>query len=446
MSNTISNELGTKPIGKLILNQSVPAAIGILVMSLNMLIDTIFVGNWIGPNAIAAISVVLPAVFLIASVGMAIGIGGASIISRAFGEDNDKKAQQVFGNQIALALILSITLLGVGIIFKDHVLFLFGAKGVIIEPARDYFTIALYGIPTLCLFMTGNPVIRAEGKANFSMIALMIPAIANILLDYLFIVVLDMGITGAGLATSISYGISFVFVFWFFLSKHSEIQLQLQYLKLKWKIVKEISALGFVTLARQGVISVLSIILNHALYNYGGATSITIYGIISRLLMFALFPISGIAQGFMPIVGYNFGARKLDRVKEAIVKSISYGTILAILVFTVLMIFPSQIVRLFTDDAAVLEQTPSALRTVFLITPLIAFQLIGSGYFQAIGKARLALLLTLTKQGFFLIPLILILPNYFGLLGVWVAFPIADLFSTLVTTFFLRIEMKRNLN
>lgn len=443
MLNNPSKDLGTKPIGKLLIAQSVPAAIGILVMSLNMLVDTIFVGNWIGANAIAAITIVLPITFLIASVGMAIGIGGASIISRAFGEGNDNKAHHVFGNQIVLALGFSAVLLIVGLIFRDEALALFGAKGNVIEPAKHYYTILMYGVPFLALFMTGNPVIRAEGQPKFSMYALIIPAIANILLDYVFIVVLDLGISGAAWATTISYAISFIFIYWFFVSKYSELQIRLKCLVLEWSIVKEISSLGGITLARQGVVSILSIILNHALYNFGGEISLTIYGIISRLLMFALFPVMGIIQGFMPIAGYNYGANDHNRVKETIKKSLLYASLLAFVVFLFIMVFPRQLVSVFTDDTEVLKQTPSALRMVFLITPLIAIQLIGSAYFQAIGKARIALFLTLTKQGFFLIPLILILPNYFGLLGVWIAFPIADFFSTVVTGYFLNKELKQ---
>lgn len=443
MSTTAFKELGNKPIGRLILNQSVPAAIGILVMSLNMLVDTIFVGNWVGSNAIAAITIVLPITFLIASFGMAVGIGGSSIISRAFGSNNDEKANHVFGNQIMISLTIAIILLVLGFVFKDEVLSLFGAKGEIIAPARAYFSIVLIGIPFLALFMTGNPVIRAEGRPIFAMIAMLIPSIANIILDYVFIVRMDFGITGAAWATSISYFLAFVFIIWFFLSKNSELKIKFKWLKFEWEFVKEIASLGGVTLARQGVVSLLSIILNHLLYNYGGAISITVYGIISRVLMFALFPVMGIAQGFMPIVGYNYGANKFNRVSETIKKSIIYASILALIVFIFIMVFPKELVSVFTKDFEVLEQTPDALRMVFLVTPLIAIQLIGSAYFQAVGKARLALILTLTKQGFFLIPLILILPEYLGLVGIWISFPIADFCSTGLTAYFLRREMKQ---
>lgn len=445
MAKNASAELGIAPISKLLISQAAPASIGILVMSLNMVVDTIFVGRWIGPMAIAAITVVVPLTFLIASIGMAIGVGGASIISRALGADDHDKAQRTFGNQIVLSLGLSVFFVIVGLIFKDEGLALFGANGNILAPAEIYYVIIMYCIPFLALCMTGNPVVRAEGKPKFAMIALILPAIGNIFLDYLFIYVLDWGMAGAAWATSFSYFICFAFIYWFFFSKHSELKIRLKCFKLEYPIVKEITELGGVTLARQGMVSILSIILNHTLFVYGGEISVTIYGIISRMLMFALFPVMGISQGFLPIAGFNYGAEKYERVRESINISIKYGTGLALIIFAIIMVFPQEITSVFSDDATILKETPNALRMVFLVTPLIAVQMIGSGYFQAIGKALPALLLTLTKQGFFLIPLILILPKYYGILGVWIAFPIADLLSTLVTGWYLNREIRRTL-
>jgi putative MATE family efflux protein len=445
MPKNNSSILGTEPIGKLLVSQAVPAAIGILVLSLNMIIDTIFVGRLIGPMAIAAITIVMPIVYLISSIGMAIGVGGASIISRALGANEHDKAQRVFGNQIAISLGLVILLAISGLVFKDEALTLFGAKGEIIPPALTYYTVVMIGAPFLALCMTGNPVIRAEGKPKFAMMALISPAIVNIILDYLFIDVFNYGMAGAAWATTISYIACFITILYFFLSKHSELKIKLKCFVLEWPILREITSLGSVTLARQATVSVLAIVLNHVLFQYGGEISIAAYGIISRMLMFALFPILGITQGFLPIAGYNYGANKLIRVRESINTSIIYGSGLALLIFMGIMLFPEAIVRVFTDDAQLLKETPNALRWVFCVTPLIAVQIIGAGYFQAIGKSIPALFLTLTKQGFFLIPLIVVLPNYFGLLGVWMAFPIADLLSTIITGFFLNKEIRLHL-
>ena len=251
--------------------------------------------------------------------------------------------------------------------------------------------------------------------------------------------------TGAALATSISYVMCFLFVLWFFMNK-SELKLELRHFKFNFPIIKEITELSFVTFSRQGVISILSIILNHTLYTYGGEHSIAVYGIISRMLMFALFPVLGITQGFIPIAGYNFGAKNYDRVKETIQISIKYAAVLAAIIFVFILFFAKPIVSVFTTDIKVIEETPNALRWVFAASPIIAIQLIGAAYFQAAGKAKKALFLTLSKQGFFLIPLVLILPNFFGIFGVWISFPIADVLSTVITGYFLKKEMNTKLN
>ncbi len=445
MAKVSSQELGAQPIGKLLIKQAVPASIGILVMSLNILVDTIFVGQWIGPTAIAAINVVLPVSFFIAALGMAIGIGGSSIISRALGAENIRKARITFGNQITLTLLVTITMVILGLWFVDAIIPAFGGKGNILEPATTYYTIVLYGIPFLALCMMGNTVIRAEGKPKFAMYAMMIPSVGNLLLDYIFINVFDWGMMGAAWATTGSYLVCFAFILWFFLSKHSELKLLKCHFGLQKSIVSEIGALGFVTLARQAVVSITYLFMNNILFDLGGETSVTAYAIVGRMLMFALFPVYGITQGFLPIAGFNYGASKFERVQKTIITAILYASGLATLVFVVLMIFPEAITKLFTDDTRVLQETPSAMRWVFAATPIIAIQLIGAAYFQAVGKAIPALLLTLTRQGFFFIPLILILPQFYGELGVWMSFPIADVLSTIVTAVFLNHEVKSKL-
>ncbi|MEM6516579.1 MAG: MATE family efflux transporter [Bacteroidota bacterium] len=442
MAKPSSKELGNKPIGQLLIQQAVPASIGILVMSLNILVDTIFVGNWIGPTAIAAINVVLPVSFFIAALGMSIGIGGSSIISRALGADNDKKALKTFGNQITLTLLFTVTMVIFGLWFIDDIIPAFGGKGNIFEPAKIYYRIVLYGVPFLALCMMGNTVIRAEGKPKFAMYAMMIPSVGNLVLDYIFINLMDMGMLGAAWATTGSYLVCFVFIFWFFLSKNSELKIDISHFGLDLTIIKEIGSLGFVTLSRQAVVSITYLFMNNILFELGGETSVTAYAIVGRMLMFALFPVYGITQGFLPIAGYNYGANEYERVKKSIYTAIKYAIGLATLIFIMLMTFPEAITKLFTQDPVVVEETPPAMRWVFAATPIIAIQLIGAAYFQAVGKAIPALLLTLTRQGFFFIPLILILPNYLGELGVWISFSIADVLSTIVTAIFLRREIK----
>ncbi|GAA4802976.1 MATE family efflux transporter [Litoribaculum gwangyangense] len=445
MTKVSSQELGSQPISKLLIKQAVPASIGILVMSLNILVDTIFVGQWIGSTAIAAINVVLPVSFFIAALGMSIGIGGSSIISRALGADNKDKALKTFGNQLTLTLLVTVTFVIFGLWFVDGIIPAFGGKDTIFEPAKIYYKIVLYGVPFLALCMMGNTVIRAEGKPKFAMYAMMIPSVGNLLLDYVFINLLELGMEGAAWATTGSYLLCFGFILWFFLSKNSELKINISHFGLNKPIVSEISSLGFVTLARQAVVSVTYLFMNNILFNLGGETSVTAYAIVGRMLMFALFPVYGITQGFLPIAGFNYGAKKYHRVKETIFTAIKYAAGLATLVFILLMVFPEAITKLFTTDLAVIKETPNDMRWVFAATPIIAIQLIGAAYFQAIGKAVPALLLTLTRQGFIFIPLILILPKFFGELGVWMSFPISDVLATIITAYFLNLELKRNL-
>jgi len=335
--------------------------------------------------------------------------------------------------------------MGFGILFYEPLLLLFGANGAILAPATSYFNVVLYGVPFLAFAMMGNPVIRAEGKPKFAMYAMIIPAISNILLDIIFIKFLDLGMFGAGLATSISYAACGLFIFGFFISKKSELSILPKNFVLSLPIVKEIVQLGGVTIARQGTISVLMIVLNATLFTYGGENAIAVYGIINRVMMFALFPVLGVTQGFLPIAGYNIGAKNNERVREVIKMAIIYGSTVASLIFFGIITFPEAIATIFTSDVALIEETPKALLYVFLATPVITAQLIGSAYFQAAGKALPALMLTLLKQGIFLIPLVYLLPKFFGLNGVWYSFPIADVLATLVTLLFLRIEVRKHL-
>lgn len=445
MGKVISQDLGTESIGKLLIRQAVPASIGILVMSLNVLVDTIFVGHWIGAIAIAAINVVLPVSFFIAALGMAIGIGGSSVISRALGSQNKSKALKTFGNQVSLTLLLTLTMVVLGLWFSDAIIDSFGGKGALFEPAKVYYRIVLYGVPFLALCMMGNTVIRAEGKPKFAMYAMMIPSVGNLILDYLFINVLDYGMAGAAWATTVSYMLCFIYIIWFFNSKHSELKIGFLHFGLQLSVVKEIASLGFVTLARQATVSITYLFMNNILYHYGGEISVTAYAIVGRMLMFAMFPVLGMTQGFLPIAGFNYGAQNYDRVRSALNTAIKYASILGTFVFLILMFFPETITKMFTTDVEVLKQTPSAMRWVFAATPIIAIQLIGAAYFQAIGKAIPALLLTLSRQGFFFIPLILILPKFFGEWGVWVSFPISDVLATIVTAYFLNQEVVRTL-
>ena len=445
MKTSNTQLLGTLPISKLLIQQAIPASIGILVMSLNILIDTIFVGQWIGSEAIAAINVVLPVSFFIAALGMAIGVGGASIISRSLGEKNILKAEQTFGNQISLTFMITILVVIFGLFFVNQIIPIFGGKGSLFSFAKTYYVIVMYGVPVLAFCMMANNTIRAEGKPKNAMYAMLLPSISNLTLDYILIKVFDMGMMGAAWATSLSYGVCATYIIYFFLSGQSILRPKLSNFFINYNTVLQITSLGSVTLVRQAMVSLTVLLVNNILFTIGGESSITVYAIISRMLMFATFPIFGITQGFLPIAGYNYGAKNWLRVRNIINTSILYSSVLATIVFLLIFFYSDIIPQIFSKDVIVSEQTPMALRYVFMALPIIGIQLIGAAYFQAIGKAKPALLLTLSRQGFFFIPLLFLLPPYIGIDGVWLSFPIADLLSTLVTIYFLNRSIRKEL-
>ncbi|SHN26932.1 putative efflux protein, MATE family [Cyclobacterium lianum] len=433
-----NHAFGHSPIGKLLVQQAVPAAVGILVLSIYGIVDTIFVGRFVGSLGIATITVVLPITFLISSIGMSIGVGGASIISRAFGDNNNSRAFATFGNQIGMTLTLALFFVGLGYAFSEEILKLFGGKGEVLEPAKNYFTIILIGIPFLAWAMMSNNVIRAEGYPKVAMYTLIVPAVFNIILDPIFIVWMDMGLEGAAWATSISYVASAAYTLWFFMFGKSTMKFKADWLRPDLSIAREISALGAVTLARQGTVSILAIVLNNELFSYGGEMALSVYGVINRIMMFANFPVLGITQGFVPIAGYNYGARFSERVHLAIRLALRSSSLIALVIFVLIMSFTGPLIQIFTEDEVLILETIPAMRKAFLATPLLAFSLIGSAYFQAIGKPKSALLLALSKQGIFLVPLVILMPMLFGLEGIWYAFPLADTGAAAISYLYLK--------
>ena len=275
------------------------------------------------------------------------------------------------------------------------------------------------------------------------MFTMLIPAFINLILDPIFIIWLDWGFIGAAAATSIAYISGGTFAFGYFIFGSTQMNLNPTYLKPDWGIMKEIMQVGGVTFVRQGTYSLLAIVLNNSLFHYGTEMAVSSYGIISRLMMFINFPVFGLTQGFIPIAGFNFGSKEWERVKEVLYVAIKAGLLIATTIFLILAFFAPQIVGVFSNDQVLINQTYPAMRIVFLLTPTLIIQLLSSAYYQAIGKALPALILTLLKQGIFLIQLVLFMPLYFGLDGIWYSFPIADLLTTIVSAIFIRKAMQQ---
>ncbi|NLR90624.1 MULTISPECIES: MATE family efflux transporter [Flammeovirga] len=438
MSAKSHPDLGVEPIKNLLIKMSVPAAAGMLVMVIYQMADTFFIGRWVGTLGLAGISVVSPLILIIQSIGMAIGIGGSSLISRALGAKNRLVANQILGNQILIVSTLTILAVVLGKIYEEPLLIFFGANGEIYSFAQEYYAIVLWGIPFLTWSIVANNAVRSEGNAKTAMFAMVVPSVINIILDPILIVGLDWGMKGAAVATFISYIIGSVFLFIFFKFGKTELSISLKYLKLKQKYLKEILGLSSASFTRQAASSVIAIILNHILYDHGGEVSVAVYGVISRLYLLASFPMIGLGQGFLTISSFNYGAKKYQRVKDVIVKSIKYGVVINLVIIIIIFIFDEKLTSLFTNDQQLIEESIPAIYGVMTCLPIVTIGIMASMYAQSLGKAKDALLLTLNRQVLFRIPFVYIFSYYWGISGTWLSFFFSDIASILVASIYMR--------
>ncbi len=434
--------LGTEKIGKLLFKLSAPAIIGMMVSSLYNLVDTIFVGRGVGSLGIAGISIQFPIQMIVMALAITVGVGGASIISRALGAKENDKAKIAAGNIFTLAGIFGLLSFFVTFFFTDSLLKLFGANAEILPYAHDYTKIMALGTFFFSLALASSNIIRAEGNAKVAMLIMASSTLLNIILDPLLIFTFDMGIKGAAIATVISQVFAFAYAMIFFISKKSIIRIHFHNLKLKLNIVKEIFAVGSATLIRQASAGILTIILNNSLNIYGGSMAIAVFGVINRLAMFTMMPMFGVLQGMQPIVGYNYGAKLFDRVKQVVNSSIKVTTAMSVFSFFLIMLFAKPIISLFSTEQEFVNLTARTARIIMIFLPALGFQAIVSGLYQALGKARPAMFLSMVRQIVFLIPLVLILPIFWKLDGIWFAFPLADSLAIIITYFFYRHEMK----
>jgi putative MATE family efflux protein len=437
-----SEMLANEKIGRLLFKLSAPAIVGMIVQALYNLVDAIFIGRGLGVLAIGGIAIVFPIQMLIMAVAQTIGIGGASIISRSMGSGDIKRAEKTMGNVFSLVVIISVVVTVFGSIFILPILKLFGATENILPYSLEYLRIIFLGTIFFTFAMATNNVVRAEGNAKVAMFTMLISAGLNIFLDPIFIFGLKMGVAGAALATVIAQATTAIYLVYYFLSGKSEMRFHSKDLKLNRDILKETFAIGAAAFFRQVAGSIMAVILNNLLVFYGGDISIAVFGVINRLLMFTFMPMFGIVQGLQPIVGFNYGAKQFRRVKEAIDLSILITTIMSTLGFLILMSSPHVLLGIFNKDMNFINHGKHAIRIIVLAFPLIGFQIVGASMFQAIGKAVPSLILSMSRQILFFIPLVLILPLFFQLNGVWLAFPAADILSFLITLILFAREMK----
>jgi len=434
--------LGTQGIGKLLLRLSVPATVAMLVMGLYNVVDTIFVGRGVGTEAIGGLTVAFPFQIIVMAFAGMIGFGTASVVSRNLGAGDRERAYTAAGNAFTVSIGFGLLATVLGYALLDPILRLFGATPVLLGYAREYLSVILAGSVFITFSMAVNNVVRAEGKATVAMVTMILGAVANMILDPIFIFAFRMGIRGAALATVISQMLSFVFLAAFYAGGRSALKIRLRHLKPRGSVLREVFSLGVPAFIRQGGASIVLILVNNLLGRYGGDIYLSVFGVVFRILHFVLMPLMGLVQGFQPITGFNYGAGNIDRVRHAVRLSLAVSTAVAVVGFLVLSLLPGPIFRIFSTDMNLITAGIPVLRVVVLIIPFVGIQMIGASYFQAVGKAVPAFFLGLSRQFIFLLPLMIVLPLLFGLWGVFAAYPLADLCSTAVTGFWLLKDVR----
>lgn len=437
--------LAHERIGPLLFKLSTPAIIGMMVQGLYNLVDTLFVGQFAGTLGIGGIAIAFPMMMILMGIGMTIGIGGASLISRRMGQRDREGANRTFGNMVLLSLITGTLCLFIGIIAINPLLRLFGANDALMPYSKAYIFVILLASPMITFSMSASSAARAEGNAKVAMNTMLIGAIINIFLDPVFIVFLGLGVQGAAIATVISMSASCIFLLKYFLSGKSEISLQMHYIRLHRPVINEIFAVGSSDFARTAAMSMTSALFNNILRSLGGELPIATFGIIFRVMSFVFMPMVGIAQGAQPIIGFNFGAKQYSRVKKSLHLANWSASAIAFVGFLIFQIFPAQIFAVFSKDKEVIALGTEATRFLVIGLPLVGYQNIGTSLFQAIGKPKPAIFLAFSRQVLFLIPMVVILSRLYGLHGVWFSFPAADVSAFAVTFAMVTYEM-RNLS
>jgi putative MATE family efflux protein len=444
VNNQNQSVLDDDRIGRLLLKLSLPAFFGMFVMTLYNVIDTIFIGHYVGPLGIAGLTVVFPIQMLAIGIGQLTGMGGASVVSRLIGAGKIPRAERAVGNAITATIVLSAIIIAAGLSNPDFWLRLIGSSETVLPYARDYMTIILIGMFFMSFAMASNNLIRAEGNARIPMIGMVIGAVLNIILDAVFIIPLGMGIRGAALATVIAQLVSVLYFMRYYFSGKSFLKIRFKNLIIEWSILKSILAIGVASFTRMIAGSLSAIFVNRTLVAYGGDYALSAFGILHRIMMFAMMPGIVIGAGLQPILGFNYGAKRYDKALQVTKLAIAAATACSVLVFLVLYFAPEPFVRIFTTDNELITLATYAAKRLFLAMPMIGFMMVGSLVFQSIGKATKSFITAISRPVLFFIPLIFILPRFLQLDGVWWAYPIADVL-TITLTIILLIPQIREL-
>ena len=441
--------MGSKKILPLLVEFSIPAIIGMLVNAIYNVVDRIFIGNapGLGAIGIAGITISYPVTLVLMAISLMVGVGGATRFSIALGQKKHKEAAIYQGNAIILTVIFGLIFMVFGNLFVNSLLVMLGSSDRVLPYARDYLSIVLYGAVFQCVTMCGNNFSRAQGNPKNAMISQLIGAGFNIVFDYILIINFNMGMQGAALATIGGQFLSMIWQLCYLCSNRSLIKLDLQHIKIRISFALDIIRTGIPAFLMQMANSVLNFILNSSLGTYGGDVAISAVGIITSFQTICQMPLTGLMQGQQPLISYNYGAQKIDRVKETLKYSIIGGTIIALLGFLAVELFPKTIILMFNNEPEVVELGTRAIRIWFICLPLLGAQIMSANYFQCIGKIKVASVLNLLRQVIVLIPMILILSSLIGLDGIFIAVPIADLTAFLITIFlFIKSIRKIKIN
>ncbi len=432
---THHNPLGSEKIGTLILKFSVPAIIGMVVSATYNIVDRIYIGNAadLGPNGLAGITVSFPLMLIQLAIGVLFGVGGATLFAIRLGQKKPQEAEQVLGNALVLLVVTGLSYTIFGEVFLNPILQLFGASETVLPYAADYLRVIFLGSVFQIVSLGMNHFVRADGSPKIAMMTMFIGAGINIVLDPVFIYGFGWGMAGAAWATILAQAVSATWVVLYFIGKRSHHHLHKVNLRIQPALIQQIAALGLPGFLLQLASSVLNTVLNKSLLTYGGDLAISGMGVINSVQTFLVMPVIGLNQGVQPIVSFNFGAHQIQRVREAILKAMGIATVIVGTGFLVTRFFPSLLVALFNRDAALMAFTVPALSTWFLMLPVVGFQILGANFFQAIGRYKTAMVLTLTRQVLILIPAVLILPMLYGLQGILYAAPIADGLAAVLT-------------
>lgn len=436
-------ELAQANVGRLMLKYFIPAFIGVFLNALYNIVDRIFIGQGVGAEALSGISVIFPVMLIMMGFGMLIGIGTGVLVSINLGKKKKEMAEQTIGTGFSLMVLVSIIIMFVTYILKKPILHSFGATPETFQFANDYLNIILAGTTFTVVGFSLNNVIRSEGNARIAMVSMILSSVTNIVLDYIFIFWFDMGVKGAALATIISMFVLMVWVLLHFRGNRSVVKLKNKHIRVDWDIMTEIISIGMAPFSMQIANSLVQGLLNKKLIALGGDLAVGAMGIINSVLTLFIMAIVAINMASQPIIGFNFGSKSVHRVKESLRISLIAASVIALVAFVIIEVFPGAIVKLFNDDSQVLyDISLNGIRLVILALPIVGFQVVASNFFQSVGKAKIATFATLFRQVILLIPLILIFPGFWGINGIWIAFPVADTLSALVVSFLLIREWK----